>query len=74
MAIKVEIVTPITSVSETAGSSIAIEVIKSTTSPITTNGSQAVVEVVGKNVVNGVVVSAVPPSNPYDGQVWIDIS
>lgn len=74
MAIKVEVVTPTATVSQSAGSSTAIVVVKSTQSPITTNGSKAVVDVVGKNVVGNAIVSTTAPASPYNGLVWIDIS
>lgn len=74
MAIKVEVVTPVSVVSAVEGASTAISVVGPTQSPITTNREAAVVNVVGANMVQNVVVSTTEPSNPYEGLVWIDIS
>lgn len=74
MAIVVEVLTPETAVSQASDSAVAITVVKTVDSTIVNNQSVAVVEVVGANMVTGVVVSATPPINPYEGQVWLDIS
>lgn len=70
MAIKVEVVNPVSSVSETTGESTAIVVVKTATSPISTNGSQAVVDVVGHGAVGNVLPSQTEPPNAYNGMLW----
>lgn len=70
MAIKVEVLTPVSSVSEGVGRSTVITVVKSTSSPITTNGSAAVVNVVGHGAVGNVIPSPTAPPNPYNGMLW----
>lgn len=70
MAIKVEVVTPTMTVSETVGQSTAITVVKTATSPISTNGQQAVVNVVGHGAVGNVIPSQTEPPNPYNGMLW----
>lgn len=74
MAVKVEVLTPTTSVSEVAGESTEITVVRPAQSPISTNGSQAVVEVVKTiSVINNVIVSDTEPEEPFEGMVWIEV-
>lgn len=70
MAIKVEVVSPVSSVSNVPGESTVITVINSTSSPITTNGSQAVVDVVGRFAVGNVIAQQENPTEPYEGMLW----
>lgn len=57
----------------TSGTTV-VEVVRQTETPIETTAGAAVVEVLGHNIVQNAVVSENPPANPYEGQVWIDIS
>lgn len=74
MGIKVEVVTPVTSVSDVDGRSTEIIVTRPTASPISTNGSQAVVDVVKTvSVINNAVVSDTEPAEPFEGMIWIEV-
>lgn len=70
MAVKVEVVTPVSSVSDVAGMSTAIEVVRNIQSPVTTNSNQAVITVVGPGAVGNVIPSHTAPPNPYNGMFW----
>lgn len=59
---------------ETTSNTVVVEVVRNTVSPIETTSGAAVVEVLGHNIVQNAVVSENPPLNPYEGQVWIDVS
>lgn len=71
MAVKIEVVTPITTVSEVSGNSTAIIVTRPIASPISTNGSQAVLQVIGQHLVTGIVAQQTPPAIPYEGMIWL---
>lgn len=74
MGIKVEVVSPVSSVSEVPGTSTAVVVVKPAQTPISTSSNQAVVEVVKTvSVINNVVVSSTAPSAPFEGMAWIEI-
>lgn len=51
-----------------------IDIVSATEAPINTNSTSSAVEIMGPPVVQNAIVSATPPTNPYEGLVWIDIS
>ena len=75
MAVVVEVIKPTISQSDAPGNAVVVEVVRSSTTPIETVSTEAVVEVVkpGGTVVN-VQFGEGLPSNPYEGQIFIDIS
>lgn len=74
MAVKVvEIVSDTTSQGQTSGSATSITLVKGTSSPMETVGGVAVLTVAGANIVQNAFVGSGAPSNPYEGQVWIQI-
>jgi len=74
MGIKVEVITPTSSVSEVEGESTVVTVVRNSQSPITTNGGQSVVEVVKTvSVINNAVVSSEEPADPFEGMIWIEV-
>lgn len=72
--IVVEVISPVQSSVVNNGSAAVVEVVNVAGSAITTVASVSAVEVLGNNLVQNAVVSETPPANPYQGQVWIDIS
>ena len=75
MAVIVEVITPAAPISdEITGQVTAIDIVRTADTPINTVGGEAVVEVVGPGRVANAVVSATPPADPYEGQIWIDVS
>lgn len=54
---------------------MVVEVVNTANSAVTeTTRSVAVVEAVGYNLVQNAYASATPPPEPYEDQIWIDIS
>lgn len=74
MAIIVEVIEPVGAQIQSSDKTVVIEIVDTARSPITTTVGAAAIEVLGNNLVQNAYVSATPPSNPYEGQVWIDIS
>ncbi len=75
MGIIVEVITPTVTVSEVTGGSTVINVLRTSQTPTNVTAEQAVTNVVSTvNIVQNAVVSQTAPINPYEGQVWIDIS
>lgn len=53
----------------------AVLTINNTARTFTVNNvSLPAIEVVGPPVIANVVVQSTPPTNPFEGQIWIDIS
>lgn len=71
MAIKVDVLTPVASVSEVTGSSQVVEVIKSSQTPLTTDSTRAVVDIAGPISVVGIVVQQTEPIDPHEDMVWL---
>lgn len=51
-----------------------VDVVNTAPVAVVNNISQPVTEITGTSIIANVVVSATPPVNPYEGQIWIDIS
>lgn len=75
MVVIVEVVEPTAAQAVSSDNTVVVEVVNTANSPVTTtNTGTAATEVVGHNLVQNAYVGTNPPSNPYEGQVWIDIT
>lgn len=76
MAVIVEVVEPVQSGGVVnADSVVVVEVVNAVGTPVTTTTTGvSAVEVVGYNIVQNAYVGTSAPANPYEGQVWIDIT
>lgn len=75
MAVRVvEVVSPTEALLQSSPLTVVVEIVDNATSPITTTVGASAVEVLGNNLVQNAYVSETAPVNPYEGQVWIDIS
>lgn len=72
--IVVEVISPVESSVVNNGNATVVEVVNVAPSAITSTATTSAVEVLGNNLVQNAVVSESEPPNPYEGQVWIDIS
>lgn len=75
MAVSIEVIRPESSSSTTPGTTRVIEVVRGGSSPIQTVAAQSTVEVVrtGGTVAN-VQWGYGFPSDPYEGQLWLNVT
>ena len=73
MAVSVEVVSPVSSVTESTGNSTVVDVVRTPNSPINTDATRAVVDVVGSLLIAGFPISPDEPTDPYENQIWLQV-